>query len=69
MGGYPTDHMKTIRIFLVICFMMISVFAWAQDPQKIAKIEIMGNEAIDKAVITNAMKVKENDPYNLEKLR
>ena len=61
--------MKVVRIFIVIYFLIFSAFAWAQETDKIAKIDIMGNEAIDKAFILNAVKSKENEPYNLEKLR
>ena len=36
---------------------------------KVAKIEITGNESIDRGFIANAIKTKENDPFNLEKIR
>jgi outer membrane protein insertion porin family len=41
----------------------------AQQADKIAKIEVTGNESIDKGVILNNVKTKENDTYNLDKLR
>ena len=40
-----------------------------EGPPKIAKIEITGNESIDKGFIANAIKIKENDPYDLDKIR
>ena len=40
-----------------------------QEAEKIAKIEITGNESIDRGFIANAVKVKENDPFNLDKIR
>lgn len=43
--------------------------ALAEDAEKVAKIEITGNESIDKGVVMNAIKTKENDPYDLNKIR
>ena len=43
--------------------------ATAPQGEKIAKIEITGNESIDRGFIANAIKVKENDPFNLDKIR
>jgi outer membrane protein insertion porin family len=61
--------MKVIKILLVICFILISTSVWAQQLDKIARIEITGNESIDRGAILNSVKTKENDPYNLDKLR
>ncbi|MDR2018506.1 MAG: outer membrane protein assembly factor BamA [Syntrophobacterales bacterium] len=44
-------------------------FAKPQETEKIVKIEITGNESVDKGFIANAIKTKENDPFNLEKIR
>jgi outer membrane protein insertion porin family len=49
--------------------MLVSTLAWAQQVEKVARIEVTGNESIDKGVILNSIKTKENDPYNLDKLR
>ena len=50
---------------LVIC----SVTAFAQEGSKIVSVNVVGNERIDKAFITNSIKAKEGDGYDLEKLR
>jgi outer membrane protein insertion porin family len=43
---------------------------WAQQQApKIAKIEVTGNESVDKGFVLNAIKTKENDPYDLDKIR
>ena len=49
--------------------MLASTFVLAQQVEKIARIEVIGNESIDRGVILNSVKTKENDPYNLDKLR
>ena len=49
--------------------MLASSFVLAQQVEKIARIEVTGNEFIDRGVIINSVKTKENDPYNLDKLR
>ena len=49
--------------------MLASTFVLAQQVEKIARIEVTGNEFIDRGVIINSVKTKENDPYNLDKLR
>jgi outer membrane protein insertion porin family len=41
----------------------------AQQPEKVAKIDVTGNESIDRGAILNNVKTKENDTYNLDKLR
>jgi len=61
--------MKAIKFLLLLCIIFAPTFLWAQQLDKIAKIEVTGNESIDRAVILNSVKTKENDPYNLDKLR
>lgn len=61
--------MKVTRILLCICFILASPCIWAQQVDKIAKIEVTGNESIDRGFILNSVKTKENDPYNLDKIR
>jgi outer membrane protein insertion porin family len=41
----------------------------AQQPEKIFKIDVIGNESIDRGAILNSVKTKENDTYNLDTLR
>jgi len=58
--------------FQFILFLFFLIFfnpAGAQNIDKIIKIEIIGNDRIDKAYIMNQIKTKENEPYDLEKLR
>lgn len=40
-----------------------------QDSEKIAKINVTGNERVDTGFIMNSIKTKESDPFNIEKLR
>ena len=61
--------MKAIKILLLLSIIFTPTFMWAQQLDKIAKIDVTGNESIDRAVILNSVKTKENDPYNLDKLR
>jgi len=61
--------MNVIRILLSIFLILTSACVWAQQVDKIAKIEVTGNESIDRGAILNSVKTKENDPYNLDKLR
>jgi outer membrane protein insertion porin family len=42
---------------------------WAQESERIAKIEITGNESIDRGFIVNAIKSKENDAYDVNRIR
>ena len=61
--------MKVIRILVFICVILTSTFVMAQQPEKVAKIDVTGNESIDRGAILNNIKTKENDTYNLDKLR
>jgi outer membrane protein insertion porin family len=61
--------MKVTKTFFCICLILTSTFVWAQQIDKIAKVEVTGNESIDRGAILNSVKTKENDPYNLDKLR
>ncbi len=48
---------------------MFSLSGWANETDKIIKIDIIGNERIDRGFIANNIKTKENEPYNLDKIR
>jgi outer membrane protein insertion porin family len=63
------DQGKNLKILLCLLLILLPLAAWGQDVPKIATIEITGNEGIDKAFIMNVIKVKVNDPYNLDRLR
>ncbi len=55
-----------ICLFIVIC---LPALLFAADTQQVAKIEITGNERIDTAFISNSIKIKEGDTYDLDKIR
>lgn len=61
--------MKVATFVLCVALILASPFLWAQQTDRIAKIEVTGNESIDRGFILNTVKTKENDPYNLDKLR
>jgi outer membrane protein insertion porin family len=62
--------MGKLKIFLTIMlFIVLPLSLIASDPERILKIEITGNERIDTGFIVNAIKTKENIPYNLDKIR
>jgi outer membrane protein insertion porin family len=61
--------MKILWIFLIAMLLACTVTAFAQNPQRIADISVVGNERIDKAFITNNIKTKEGEAYDLDKLR
>ncbi|MEN6616686.1 MAG: outer membrane protein assembly factor BamA [Syntrophorhabdus sp.] len=53
-------------LFLILCLPLLSV---AQQADRVAKVEITGNEKIDTSFITNQIKTKEGDAFNLDKIR
>ncbi len=55
-----------ICLFIVMC---LPALLLADNGQKVAKVEITGNERIDTAFISNNIKTKEGDTYDLDKLR
>jgi outer membrane protein insertion porin family len=61
--------MKKLQILLTITIVIFSLSVWANDTDKIIKIDVTGNERIDKGFITNNIKIKENDPFDLDKIR
>ncbi|MCX7965960.1 MAG: outer membrane protein assembly factor BamA [Syntrophorhabdaceae bacterium] len=61
--------MKEIALKFIIFFFVFLCPLFAQNIDRIIKIDIIGNEKIDRAFIMNQIKTKENDPYDLEKLR
>lgn len=57
-----------IVIFLVVFFAFPSIIR-ADEPDKIAKINVTGNERIDTGFIMNNIKIKESEPYGLDKIQ
>ncbi len=61
---------NTITTFVLVIFMFLPLLTQAKDDQdKISKINVTGNEKIDTGFIYNNIKLKENDPYDLDKIR
>ena len=60
---------KSKIILFILFFIALPLSLIASDTETIVKIEITGNERIDTGVIVNAIKSKENTPYNLDKIR
>ena len=60
--------LKTFLTILLIMVLSAASYA-AGDAETIAKIEVTGNERVDTGFIMNAVKMKENMPYNLDKIR
>ena len=56
-------------ILLSLWILALSTPLFAADAERIAKIEVTGNERIDTAFIINNVKTKEREAYNLDKLR
>jgi outer membrane protein insertion porin family len=61
------ENLKIILIILLSIVLPLSVMA--SDTETILKIEVTGNERIDTGFIVNAIKTKENTPYNFDKIR
>ncbi|OPY69221.1 MAG: Outer membrane protein assembly factor BamA precursor [Syntrophorhabdaceae bacterium PtaU1.Bin034] len=51
-------------VFLLVFSCIICTFAFAAENDRIAKIDVIGNERIDKGVVTNAIKTREGDVYD-----
>ena len=62
--------MGKLKIILtIVLFIALPLSLIASDAETILKIEVTGNERIDTGFIVNAIKTKENTPYNLDKIR
>lgn len=58
--------MRTLFLSIVILASLIDL---SHSEERIKRIEIIGNERIEKGVILSAIKTKEGDPFDLKKLR
>lgn len=58
--------MRTLSIAFIICLL---IFDLSFAEERIKRIEVLGNERIDKGLILNAIKTKEGDPFDLKNLR
>lgn len=56
-------------ILLSLLILALSTPVLAADNERIARIDVTGNERIDTAFIMNSIKTKEREPYNLDKIR
>lgn len=61
--------MKKIILILAALLFIISSPVISMGAEKIIKIDVIGNDKIDKGYIMNNIKTRENDPYDLERLR
>jgi outer membrane protein insertion porin family len=61
--------MKILKAALTLFLITLCIQAWAAGPDRIAKIDVTGNERIEKGLVMNAVKTKEGDPYDSDKLR
>jgi outer membrane protein insertion porin family len=62
--------MGKLKIILTIAlFITLPLSLIANGSETILKIEVTGNERIDTGFIVNAIKTKENTPYDLDKIR
>ncbi len=59
--------MRKLAFFLVLCCMFCG-FVYAAENDRVAKVEVIGNERIDKGVVSNAAKTKEGDVYDPAKI-
>jgi outer membrane protein insertion porin family len=59
-----------IRVFFAILFLLFTApMLSAQQQDKIARVEIIGYERVDKGFIANAIRTKENEVFDSEKIR
>ena len=58
--------MRILLFFLVFCCISSSLLLAAEN-EKVAKVEVIGNERIDKGVVLNAVKTKEGEVYDAAK--
>ncbi len=59
--------MKKLAFFLVFCCISCNLL-YAAETDRVAKVEVVGNERIDKGVVSNAAKTKEGDVYDPAKV-
>ena len=59
--------MRKLAFLLIFCCISCSLL-YAAENDKVAKVEVIGNERIDKGVVYNAAKTKEGDSYDPAKI-
>jgi outer membrane protein insertion porin family len=59
--------MRKLTFLLIFCCISCSLL-YAAENDRVAKVEALGNERIDKGVVYNAAKTKEGDLYNPAKI-
>ena len=60
---------RTIIAIFIVVFCLFPSIIRADEPDKIAKINVTGNERVDTGFIMNNIKIKENQPYSLDKIQ
>lgn len=61
--------MKIRALIAILLFLSATQILAAQAIDKIAHVNIVGNERVDRGFIANAIRTKENEPFNAEKTR
>ncbi len=61
--------MKEGFLCFLLVFFMLTGLALAQEKNIVVKIDVTGNDRIDRGVILNAVKTKEKQPYDPDKIR
>jgi outer membrane protein insertion porin family len=59
--------MRVLALFLAFCC-IYSGLSLAAENEKVAKVEVIGNERIDRGVVFNAVKTKEGEVYDAAKV-
>jgi outer membrane protein insertion porin family len=54
--------------FLPFLFCLFGTLLFAADSEKVVRIDVIGNEKIDRGVVLNAVKTKPGDPYDPAKI-
>ena len=61
--------MKILVLAVILVFLSFTSLFAATAQDKIARVEIVGNERVDKGFIANTIRTKENEPLDYDKIR
>jgi outer membrane protein insertion porin family len=61
--------MKRVSICLLVVTFLLAGYSLGRGQETILKIDVTGNERIDRGVVANAIKTKEKEAYDPEKIR
>ena len=60
--------MKQLAFSFLFCCVIFTTLLFAAESDRIARIDVVGNERIDRGVVTNAVKSREGDVYDPGKI-